>query len=221
MVSDLTDQGSERKPPPHAHKHDEDALSNDARRAHQQENSWYTAPNCFHFMSLAIVQYLPTVLFGLHAVLTCPKPVNLTPEGGFSAEEKRKRGRKSDIHVTALPTQTWQEDTCSLTDEGMKYSFPSNSCILSSAHLYSYLLVCSQPQSSWTVICDLPDCGCNNVSTQLRIHFLGTGATNHRLESPDTRANAHKLWHRVTQIKHYTNGPREITNHCWRRKGNY
>lgn len=57
-------------------------------------------------MLLTIVQYLSTVLFGLHAVLMCPKPLNLTPEGSFSAEQKRNRGRKSDIHVTALPTQT-------------------------------------------------------------------------------------------------------------------
>ena len=91
--------------------------------------------------------------------------------------------------------------------------------ILSSIHLYSSLLVCPQPQSSWPVICDLPVCGCNKVSTQLRIHFPGTCATNHRLESPDTHAHKLCLGSHTNQAVH--KWQHEITNHRWRRKGNY
>lgn len=73
-------------------------------------------------------------------------------------------------------------------------------------------------RSSWPVICDLPVCGGVTrlffFQTQLRIHFPGSNATNHRLESLDT--------HTHTQIKRYT----QIANMeqlliVRRRKGNY
>lgn len=52
--------------------------------------------------------------------------------------------------------------------------------------------------------------GCNNVSTQLRIHFLGTGPeTNHggrspRIQTAEGEKQACKLCHCVTQIKRLT-----------------
>lgn len=80
-------------------------------------------------------------------------------------------------------------------------------CTLPFSHpsiFYFSLPVCPQLQSSCLVICDLPVCRCNKVSAQLRIHFPGTNATNHSLESLDTHTHTHKL--RLTQIKLYTNG---------------
>lgn len=157
----------------------------------------------------------------LHNVLTHSKPAILNLTNAWRQPLFWRAGCVNQTFLShPLPTQTWQHDTCSLTDEGMKYSLPANSYVSTSTHLYSSLLMCSQPQSSWPVICDLPVWGCNKVSTQLRIHFPGTSTTNHRPESPDTHTNTHKrcLCHTNQALHKWQH---EITNHCSRRKGNY
>lgn len=116
------------------------------------------------------LQYLPNVHFAnIQCALSASKS---DPRRRLkTASPAKKWPSESHIHVTGLPTQTWQPDTCSLADEEMKYSFPPYSYIVSPVHFYSSLLTRSQPQSSWPVICDLPVWGCNKVSMQLKIHF--------------------------------------------------
>lgn len=142
-----------------------------------------------------------------------------------TASPAKKWPSESHIHVTGLPTQTWQPDTCSLTDEEMKYSFPPYSYIVSSVHFYSSLLTRSQPQSSWPVICDLPVWGCNKVSMQLKIHFpvptqqiTGWGPWIDAHALTRARAHNHCLCHTHQTLHKRQHG---ITNHCWGRKGNY
>lgn len=74
--------------------------------------------------------YFITRLCGCTCLLCCGDCTLCSHALQSTAEE----GHRSDIHSTSLPTQTWQQDTSSLTDEGMKYSSPQYSHILSSIH---------------------------------------------------------------------------------------
>lgn len=138
------------------------------------------------------------------------------PEGGLHCKE---RGCSVDQTFTSHPCPPRPDSRTPAASLMRGWNTPPlQTHILSSIHLYSSSPppMCPQPQSSWPVICDLPVCGCNKVSTQLRIHFPGTYTTNHRLESLDTHRHKLCLARHTNQTVH--KWQHEITNHCWSRK---
>lgn len=116
---------------------------------------------------------------------------------------EKKWGCRSDNLITPLPTQSWQQCTCILSD-GVKQSSPYHTLTFSHPSIL-YASLPTATQSSWLVICDLPVCWCNKVSTQLRMHFPGTSPTNHSLESLDTHT------HTLPHLSHESNGTQMAT----------
>lgn len=92
--------------------------------------------------------------------------------------------KKKKFKSHTCPFRARLHNTCSLTGVSLKFSFPFVlRHFLMHPSLISVSPCANKPESSWLVICDLPVCGCNKVSAQLRIHFPATNTTNQGLES--------------------------------------